>query len=248
MSHCVTRRSQHRARSATHMDPTRRNSIMLHTVALIALVCSASATDVSAHARMSEIGKGLMSALSRIEPADDFSNAGRSLLQLTPFCGVMTMSVSCGQVTSASCASTTGCALDDSGECGVDFTQVDMPEEALNDSNFVEMTAMTTSCKAKNETQCSADITCDFDGSCGTGPYLIFWLLDKCPTMATVIVEFLVAEGITQAHMQEEADAAGFTISPELQAEMDAQGMASSAKTLSSAFVTTVAAAALAFA
>ena len=40
----------------------------------------------------------------------------------------------------------------------------------------------------------------------------------------------------------------GFTISPEMQAEMDAQGMASSAKTLSSAFVTTVAAAALAFA
>ena len=66
------------------MDPTRRNSIMLRTVALIALVCSASATDVSAHARMSEIGKGLMSALSRIEPADDFSNAGRSLLQLAP--------------------------------------------------------------------------------------------------------------------------------------------------------------------
>ena len=277
---------------------------------------------------MSEIGKGLMSALSRIEPADDFSNAGRSLLQLTPFCGVMTMSVSCGQVTSASCASTTGCALDDSGECGVDFTQVDMPEEALNDSNFVEMTAMTTSCKAKNETQCSADITCefdDFDGSsdfgsgypgtegceatcegnhivetqckgmascewhegkcwsavgsnpcadaptasphdeesdapmasphdeesdapmasphdeesdapmCSTGPYLIFWLLDKCPTMATVIAKMLAAEGITQAQVQIIADAAGFTISTEFLAELDAQGVAAASTYLSTA-------------
>ena len=64
----------------------------------------------------------------------------------------------------------------------------------------------------------------------------------------TVIVKMLVADGITQAQVQEEADAAGFTISPEMQAEMDAQGMASSAKTLSSAFVTMVAAAALAFA
>ena len=64
----------------------------------------------------------------------------------------------------------------------------------------------------------------------------------------TLIVEKLDAEGVTQAQVQEEADASGITISPELQAEMDAQGMASSAKTLSSAFVTMVAAAALAFA
>jgi hypothetical protein len=250
VSYSVTGRSQHRARSATHMDPTRRNSIMLRTVALIALVCSASATDVSAHARMSEIGKGLMSALSRIEPADDFSR--RSLLQLdASFCGFMTTSLTCAFIAdSASCASTTGCALN-SGECTIDITQYDTAEVVLlaADTNFVAMTAKMTSCDAKSATQCSADITCDFDGSCvRSSPYFIFWVYDKCPTMATVIVEFLVAEGITQAHMQEEADAAGFTISPELQAEMDAQGMASSAKTLSSAFVTTVAAAALAFA
>ena len=230
MSHRVTRRSQHRARSATHMDPTRRNSIMLRTVALIALVCSASATDVSAHARMSEIGKGLMSALSRIEPADDVSNAGRSLLQLdASFCGVMTTQLSCGIVPSASCASTTGCALD-SGACELDSTQYDMAEVGLllADANFVAMTAMTTSCEAKSATQCSADIKCDFEGSCGTGPYVIFWLLDKCPTMATVIAKMFAAEGITQAQVQAEANAAGFTISPEFQAELDAQGVATS--------------------
>jgi len=44
-------------------------------VALIALVGSASATDVSAHARLSELGEGLFSAITRIKPADDFSNA-----------------------------------------------------------------------------------------------------------------------------------------------------------------------------
>jgi hypothetical protein len=101
----------------------------------------------------------------------------------------------------------------------------------LADSNFVAMTAMTTSCMAKNATQCSADITCDFDGSCGTGPYLIFWLLDKCPTMATVIAKMFAAEGITQAQVQFIALAAGFTISTEFQAEMDAQGVWSAFQT-----------------
>jgi hypothetical protein len=51
--------------------------------------------------------------------------------------------------------------------------------------------------------------------------------------MSTLVVKKLIAEGITQAQVQEEADAAGVTISPEFQAEMDAQGVASSAKTLS---------------
>ncbi len=188
-------------------------------------LASKTALGIQDHFKSSQATSGHSRHLLTV--SNDFSKqAGRSLLQLAPVCGVMTMSVSCGQVTSASCASTTGCALDDSGECGVDFTQVDMPEEALNDSNFVEMTAMTTSCMAKNATQCSADITCDFDGSCGTGPYLIFWLLDKCPTMATVIAKMLAAEGITQAQVQAEANAAGFTISPEFQAELDAQGVA----------------------
>ena len=176
---------------------------------------------------------------------------GRSLLQLdASFCGVMTTQLSCGIVPSASCASTTGCALD-SGECVVDMTQYDIAEIALllTDTNFVAMTAMMTSCDTKSATQCSADITCDFDGSCSVnGAYLMIWLSNACPTAMTLIVEKLDAEGVTQAQVQEEADASGLTISPELQAEMDAQGMASSAKTLSSAFVTMVAAAALAFA
>ena len=88
------------------------------------------------------------------------------------------------------------------------------------------MTAMMTSCDAKSATQCSADITCDFDGSCSIdGAYLLIWLSNACPTSMTLIVEKLVAEGITQAQVQEEADAAGITISSEFQAEMDAQGV-----------------------
>ena len=190
---------------------------------------------VQLYARMSEIGKGLMSALSRIEPADDFSNAGRSLLQLdASFCGVMTTSLTCAFIDdSASCASTTGCALD-SGECGLDMTQYDIAEIALllTDTNFVAMTAMMTSCDAKSATQCSADITCDFDGSCSIdGAYLLIWLSNACPTSMTLIVEKLVAEGITQAQVQEEADAAGITISSEFQAEMDAQGVWSAYQT-----------------
>jgi hypothetical protein len=164
---------------------------------------------------------------------------GRSLLQLdASFCGVMTTQLSCGIVPSASCASTTGCALD-SGECVVDMTQYDIAEIALllTDTNFVAMTAMMTSCEAKSATQCSADIKCDFEGSCGTGPYVIFWLLDKCPTMATVICQMFAAEGITQAQVQEEADASGLTISPELQAEMDKQGISSGANTAAPAMV-----------
>ena len=158
---------------------------------------------------------------------------GRSLLQLdASFCGFMTTAVSCGQATSASCASTTGCALD-SGACELDSTQYDMAEVGLllADANFVAMTAMTTSCEAKSATQCSADIKCDFEGSCGTGPYVIFWLIDKCPTMATVIAKMFAAEGITQAQVQFIALAAGFTISTEFQAEMDAQGVWSAFQT-----------------
>lgn len=74
----------HRARSVTHLNPASRIIMMFRYIAVLALVGSASATDVSAHARLSEIGNGLTSALSRIEPVDDFSNAGRSLLQLAP--------------------------------------------------------------------------------------------------------------------------------------------------------------------
>ena len=66
--------------------------------------------------------------------------------------------------------------------------------------------------------------------------------------MATLISEELASEGVTQAEVQAEANAAGIAISPEFQAEMDAQGMASSATTLSSAFVAALGAAALALA
>ena len=224
---------------------------MFRYIAILALVGSASATDVSAHARLSEMGKGLSSAMTRIKPADDIRNSGRSLLQLdTSFCGYMETQLSCGIVPSASCASTTGCAPE-SGECTVDGTQADY-SSLLADADFLALGEMSILCDAKSANQCSADITCDFDGGSCTlhEAHLIFWLYDKCPTttMGTAIVELLLAEGITQAQVQEEADAAGYTITPEMQAEMDAQGMASSAKTLSSAFVTMVAAAALAFA
>jgi hypothetical protein len=224
---------------------------MFRYIAILALVGSASATDVSAHARLSEMGKGLSSAMTRIKPADDIRNSGRSLLQLdTSFCGYMETQLSCGIVPSASCASTTGCAPE-SGECTVDGTQYDFAS-LLADADFLALGVMSILCDAKSANQCSADITCEFDGGFCTlnGAHFVFWLYDKCPTttMGTAIVELLLADGITQAQAQEEADAAGYTITPEMQAEMDAQGMASSAKTLSSAFVTMVAAAALAFA
>ena len=45
MSRRVTIRSQHRTRSVTQIDPTRHNSIMLRTVALLALVAGASASS-----------------------------------------------------------------------------------------------------------------------------------------------------------------------------------------------------------
>jgi len=53
------------ARSVTHLNPASRIIMMFRYIAVLALVGSASATDVSAHARLSEIGKGLSSALSR---------------------------------------------------------------------------------------------------------------------------------------------------------------------------------------
>jgi len=43
VSRPVTIRSQHRAHSVTYIDPTRRDSTMLRTVALLALVAGASA-------------------------------------------------------------------------------------------------------------------------------------------------------------------------------------------------------------
>jgi hypothetical protein len=231
------------ARSVTHLNPASRIIMMFRYIAVLALVGSASATDVSAHARLSEIGKGLVSALSRIEPADDFSNAGRSLLELdASFCGVMTTQLSCGIVPSASCASTTGCALE-SGSCGVDQTQFDSAEfESLfADPNFVALGEMASSCFAKSANQCSADITCNNDdGSCDSeGVYTLFWTYDKCPTtaMTTAIVDWMVADGVTQAQVQEEADATGFTISPELQTEMDARGVSSSANAAAPAMV-----------
>ena len=144
----------------------------------------------------------------------------------------------CRELRDASCASTTGCALE-SGSCGVDQTQFDSAEfESLfADPNFVALGEMASSCFAKSANQCSADITCNNDdGSCDSeGVYTLFWTYDKCPTtaMTTAIVDWMVADGVTQAQVQEEADAAGVTISPEFQAEMDAQGVASSAKTLS---------------
>ena len=222
---------------------------MLRTIALLLLVVGTSATDGSAHARLSEIRKGLSSALSRIEPADDISNSGRSLLQLDgSFCGVMTVAVSCQYADS--CLSTTGCALD-GGSCVIDFTQYDSADVvALSAStDFVYFNAKGDSCGALNATQCAADVTCDFDGACNIDAiWLLVWLANTCPTMATLISEQLASNGVTQAEVQAEADAAGIAISPEFQAEMDAQGVASSATTLSSAFVAALGAAAFALA
>ena len=201
---------------------------MLRTIALLLLLVGTSATDGSAHARLSEIGKGLSSALSRIEPADDISNSGRSPLQLDgSFCDYMETQLSCLAVSSANCASTTGCTFE-SGECLAYYEFGSL----LEDPNLLEINQMGISCGAKSANQCSADNTCDFDGGCYLdGAYFVFWTLDKCPTttMETAIVKYLVAEGITQAQMQEEANSHGYTITPEMQAEMDAQGMASSA-------------------
>ena len=96
---------------------------------------------------------------------------------------------------------------------------------------------MASSCFAKSANQCSADITCNNDdGSCDSeGVYTLFWTYDKCPT--TAIVDWMVADGVTQAQVQEEADATGFTISPELQTEMDARGVSSSANAAAPAMV-----------
>ncbi len=222
---------------------------MLRSIALLLLVVGTSATDGSAHARLSELGKGLSSALSRIKPADDISNSGRSLLQLDgSFCGVMTVAVSCQYADS--CLSTTGCALD-GGSCGIDFTQYDSADVValLANADFAYLGAKGESCGALTATQCAADVTCDFDGACNINEvWLLVWLANKCPTMATLISEELASEGVTQAEVQAEANAAGIAISPEFQAEMDAQGMASSATTLSSAFVAALGAAALALA
>ena len=55
--------------------------------------------------------------------------------------------------------------------------------------------------------------------------------------MTTAIVDWMVADGVTQAQVQEEADATGFTISPELQTEMDARGVSSSANAAAPAMV-----------
>ena len=100
---------------------------------------------------------------------------------------------------------------------------------------------MASSCFAKSANQCSADITCNNDdGSCDSeGVYTLFWTYDKCPTtaMTTAIVDWMVADGVTQAQVQEEADASGLTISPELQAEMDKQGISSGANTAAPAMV-----------
>ena len=133
-------------------------------------------------------------------------------------------------MSSANCASTTGCTSE-SGECFADGTQYDYGS-LLADPDFIEFTQISILCDAKSANQCSADITCDFDGGCYLHPaYFLLWTFDKCPTttMGTAIVKLLVAEGITQAQMQEEANSHGYTITPEMQAEMDAQGMASSA-------------------
>ena len=58
----------------------------------------------------------------------------------------------------------------------------------------------------------------------------------------------VVLDSGADEEVQAEANAAGIAISPEFQAEMGAQGMASSATTLSSAFVAALGAAALALA
>lgn len=225
---------------------------MLRIVLLLALVASASAADISAHTEMSKIGKSLSEALSRVKTTtDDASKARRSLLALdASFCGAMTTSVKCAMTDAASCARTTGCALK-SGECEWDATQYDAAELAalLVDVDFAYLAAKSESCGALAATQCAADVTCQFEGNCRMNyVWLLVWLANKCPTMATLISRRLVAEGITQAQVHAEANAAGISVSPEFQAAMNAEGVTSDAMALPSALFAMLGAAAFALA
>ena len=158
---------------------TRSERIMLRIVVLLAFVASASAADISAHTELSKIGKSLSEALSRVKTTDNASKAGRSLLALdASFCGVMTTSVNCALMGTAQCSSTNGCVLR-SGECVWDTTQYDAAEifALTEDSDFIEMSQKIESCGALAATQCAADVTCEFEGECGSNPvWLAVWL------------------------------------------------------------------------
>ena len=226
---------------------TRPESVMLRFVALLAIAVSASSADITAHTEMSKVGKSISEALSRVKTADYASKAGRSLLALdASFCGAMTTAVSCGFANAATCSSTTGCVLE-SGECGWDVTQYNAAEIiALNDDPlFIEMGEKGDSCEALTATQCAADVTCEFEGQCGTNAvWLTVWMANNCPTMATLLAKKLAADGTTQAEVQAEANAAGISVTPEFEAAMNAEGVASKAMALSSALVATIGAAA----
>jgi len=225
---------------------------MIRIVLLLALVASASAADISAHTEMSKIGKSLSEALSRVKTTtDDASKARRSLLALdASFCGAMTTSFQCSSTDAASCAQTTGCVLT-SGECELDMTQYDAAQLAalLVDVDFAYFMAKGESCRALAATQCATDVTCQFEGECQTDSiWMVVWLANKCPTMATLISKQLVAQGITQAQVHAEANASGISVSPEFQAAMNAEGVTSDAMALSSALFATLGAAAFALA
>jgi len=104
---------------------------------------------------------------------------------------------------------TTGFAFED-GYCRIDFAQYDTADiiALLADDDFFAFGAKQESCGALTATQCAADVSCDFDGSCDMDDvWVLIWLVNKCPTMASVISEELAFEGVTQAEVQAEADA-----------------------------------------
>jgi len=237
--------------STQNIYNTRSENIMLRVVVFLVLGASASAADISAHAEMSKIGKSLSEALSRVKTTGDASNAGRSLLELDgSFCGFMTTATSCALANSASCSSLTGCVLS-SGTCSLDptgYTTLQLVTIAA-DTDYAFLAGKATSCAALTATQCASDATCEFEGQCDTSDvWTLVWLANKCPSMASLISRQLAAEGITQADVHAEANAAGISVSPEFQAAMNAEGVASNAMRLSSALFATLGAAAFALA
>lgn len=220
------------------------------TVVLLSLLASVTATDASAHACLSEIGKGLSSAMSEIE-AVHFRNAGRSLLALDgSFCGFFTTSLSCAIADVVDCESHNGCSLSE-GECKLDAGEYDPADlQALSgNSDYIYLFSKQQACLSLTASQCLSDASCAFEGNCGlANVYFAIWVANKCPTAASIVSEYLIDEGITQQDVQDEADSAGIEISPEFKAEMNEQGVASSAALLSAKFITMFSAVALAFA
>lgn len=113
----------------------------------------------------------------------------------------------------------------------------------LEDPKTTLYTAKSEACAAKSATECASDATCDFQGQCGVdGVYLMIWLGNECPTMANVLAKLFKEEGVTQAEIHEEANAAGITVSPSFQAALDAEGVSSDAARISWAMSTVAAA------